>query len=68
MKPKPYHLEQRPTSDGYNQCSLDLVACRDEEGRIIIINTNHDIFLKPRSARAVAKRLLEMATWVEAKP
>ncbi len=37
----------------------------DECSRNIFIRTSHDIELKPRSARALAKRLRAMADWVE---
>lgn len=64
-KPRPYHLEQCPTSTGQNQCTLDLGVDEYGEDRAIIIIADHDIFLKPRSARALAKRLLAMADWAE---
>ena len=63
-KPKPYKLRQCPTSSGGMQASLDL-RCFEGEGRYIFIDTYHDIDLRPRSARALAKRLLVMADWVE---
>jgi len=67
-KPKSYHIEQCPTSEGYMQARLDLECVHEKDYRkYIVINTCHDIFLKPRSARAIAKRLLAMADWVEMK-
>ena len=64
-KPKDYKLEQCPTSNGYMQAKLDLRCFADECGKYIYISTNHDIQLRPRSARALAKRLLAMADWTE---
>ena len=65
VKPKRYKLEQCPTSDGFMQCELSLEAERDGDYRCIFISTNHTIELKPKNARAMAKRLLLMAEWVE---
>ena len=67
-KPKPYKLRQLPTSDGYMQARLDLSCYEDDIERGIYINTCHDILLRPRSAKALAKRLLLMAVWVEDLP
>ena len=67
-KPKPYKLRQLPTSDGYMQARLDLSCYEDSVEKGIYINTCHDIQLRPRSARALAKRLLLMADWVEDLP
>ena len=33
----------------------------------VYISANHTIELKPKNARAMAKRLLEMADWLESK-
>jgi len=68
-KPQPYHLEQCPTSRGQNQVFLDVWLVCDEEGledsKDIGIGTSHDVFLRPRNARALGRRLLAMADWLE---
>ena len=65
-KPRSYKLEQCPTSEGYMQASLHL-SCFEDSGRFIFVHTYHDIELKPRSARAMAKRLIAMADWAESE-
>lgn len=64
-KPRPYHLEQCPNSTGQNQFTLDLWVDDEDWTMDIIIEARAPIFLKPRSARAMAKRLIAMADWVE---
>ena len=66
--PRPYHLEQCPTPTGQNQCALNLAVFEYEDHKGIVICTNYDIFLKPQSARVIAKRLLAMADWAEDGP
>ena len=67
-KPQPYHLEQCPTSRGQNQVFLDVWLSCAEAGRAdskVGIGTSHDVFLRPRNARALGRRLLAMADWLE---
>ncbi len=64
-RPRDYKLEQCPTSGGEMQANLHLSSVEDEGDKDIYIDTHHDIHLRPKSARALAKRLLAMADWVE---
>ena len=66
-KPRSYELSQCPASDGYMQASLNLYCEQDKDTKMIFINTYHGIELKPRSAKALAKRLLLMAEWAESE-
>lgn len=65
-KPRAYRLRQCPTSTGFMQVWLDVeaFACETKD-RHIVVSCNHDTYLHARNARALARRLLAMADWIE---
>jgi len=64
-KPRNYELHQNRKYEGVYEDNLYLSAIKDDMGRSIWIRAEYSIQLRPVNARALAKRLISMADWIE---